>query len=130
MKFIVNSVVRAISYLAVGIAFFLWGCYPQPILELPREFDLAEQDVQAGDYDRAIQRYELYLKEQTAGEGSRLALYAIARPSPVAIGGLVVSRYILPQPPVARITIFAQSAISAPSRYMIAPQQAPPCPPC
>ena len=79
MKSIVNSIVRAISYLAAGIAFFLWGCYPQPTLELPREFDLAEQDVQAGDYDRAIQRYELFLKEQPTGEGSRLALYAIAR---------------------------------------------------
>ena len=79
LKIKVNSVVRAISYLAAGIAFSLWGCYPQPTLELPREFDLAEQDVRAGDYDRAIQRYELYLKEQPKGEGSRLALYAIAR---------------------------------------------------
>jgi len=79
LEFIVNSVVRAISYLAVGIAFSLWGCYPQPTLELPREFGLAEQDVQAGDFERAIQRYELYLKEHPTGEGSRLALYAIAR---------------------------------------------------
>jgi branched-chain amino acid transport system substrate-binding protein len=79
LKFIVNLVVRAISYFAMGIAFSLWGCYPQPTLEIPREFDLAEQDVQAGDYDRAIQRYELYLKEQPTGEGSRFALYAIAR---------------------------------------------------
>jgi branched-chain amino acid transport system substrate-binding protein len=79
VKFIVNSVVRAISYLAAGIAFSLWGCYPQPSLEIPRDFGVAEQDVQAGDYDRAIQRYESYLKEHPTGEGSRFALYAIAR---------------------------------------------------
>jgi branched-chain amino acid transport system substrate-binding protein len=79
VKFIVNSVVRAISYLAAGIAFSLWGCYPQPSLEISRDFGVAEQDVQAGDYDRAIQRYESYLKEHPTGEGSRFALYAIAR---------------------------------------------------
>jgi branched-chain amino acid transport system substrate-binding protein len=79
VKFIVNSVVRAISYLAVGIAFSLWGCYPQPSLEIPRDFGVAEQDVQAGEYDRAIQRYESYLKEHPTGELSRFALYAIAR---------------------------------------------------
>ena len=78
LKIKVNQVIKAISYLAVGIAFSLWGCYPQPFLEIPHEFDLAEQDVQAGDYDRAIQRYELYLKDQPTGEGSRHALYAIA----------------------------------------------------
>jgi branched-chain amino acid transport system substrate-binding protein len=79
VKFIVNSVVRAISYLAVGIAFSLWGCYPQPSLEIPRDFGVAEQDVQAGEYDRAIQRYESYLNEHPKGELSRFALYAIAR---------------------------------------------------
>ncbi len=79
LKIKVNQVIKAISCLAAGIAFFLWGCYPQPTLEIPREFDLAEQDVQTGDYDRAIRRYELYLKEHPTGEGSRLALYAMAR---------------------------------------------------
>jgi ABC-type branched-subunit amino acid transport system substrate-binding protein len=79
VKFIVNRVVRAISCLVVGIAFFLWGCYPRPTFEIPRECELAEQDVLAGEYDRAIQRYESYLKDHPTGEGSRYALYAIAR---------------------------------------------------
>jgi ABC-type branched-subunit amino acid transport system substrate-binding protein len=79
LKIKVNQVIKAISYFAVGIAFSLCGCYPQPTLKIPREFDLAELDVQAGDYDGAIQRYELYLKKHPTGEGARLALYSIAR---------------------------------------------------
>jgi branched-chain amino acid transport system substrate-binding protein len=75
----VNSVIKAISLFMVGMAIFFLGCYPQPTLKVSPEFDLAEQDVQAGDYDGAIRRYELYLKEHPAGEASRRALYAIAR---------------------------------------------------
>jgi ABC-type branched-subunit amino acid transport system substrate-binding protein len=79
VKFVVNSVIKAIFCLVVGIAFFLSGCYPRITYEISRDFGLAEQDVQAGDYERAIQRYKLYLKEHPKGEGSRHALYAIAR---------------------------------------------------
>ncbi|MBN1831439.1 MAG: penicillin-binding protein activator [Deltaproteobacteria bacterium] len=74
-----NQLIKAISYLMMGIAFSLWGCYPQPTLEIPHECELAEQDVLAGNYDRAIQRYESYLKDHPTREGSRYALYAIAR---------------------------------------------------
>ena len=70
---------KAISFFAVGMAFFFSGCYPQPTLKVSPEFDLAEQDVQAGDYDGAIRRYELYLKEHPTGEASRQALYAMGR---------------------------------------------------
>ncbi len=79
LKIKVNSVIKAISFFAAGMAFFFSGCYRQPTLKVSPEFDLAEQDVQAGDYDGAIRRYELYLKDHPTGEASRHALYAIAR---------------------------------------------------
>jgi ABC-type branched-subunit amino acid transport system substrate-binding protein/TolA-binding protein len=79
LKIKVNSVSKAISLFVVGMVFFFSGCYPQPPLKVAPEFDLAEKDVQAGDYDGAIRRYELYLKEYPTGEASRHALYAIAR---------------------------------------------------
>ncbi|UCF56791.1 MAG: penicillin-binding protein activator [Deltaproteobacteria bacterium] len=86
MKSRIDLIIKAITTLVVGIAFFLLGCYPRPALEVPPEkeairdqFDLAELDLQAGNYDKAIERYELYLKEHPAGEKSRKALYGIAR---------------------------------------------------
>jgi hypothetical protein len=56
------------------------------------------------------------------------ARYAAAIPSPVATGGLVVSRYTIPHPPDARITCFAQSStFPSPFRATTAPQHAPSC---
>lgn len=83
---------RVSKYLAltaifvVGMAFFIFGCYPRPAVQVPPkegavpdQFDLAEQDFRAGKYDEAIEKYERYLSTHPSGEKSRTALYRIAR---------------------------------------------------
>ena len=78
-------IIKAIPAIVVGIAFFLSACQPKPILERPvvKEpvhdfFALAEQDLHAGNYDKALEEYDLYLKEKPKGERSRTALYRMA----------------------------------------------------
>ena len=78
--------IRAISTLVVGIAFVLSGCYPRPAgkIETGREvlldqFDLAERDFKAGNYDKAIEGYELYLRQNPKGDKPRTALYRMAK---------------------------------------------------
>jgi ABC-type branched-subunit amino acid transport system substrate-binding protein/outer membrane protein assembly factor BamD (BamD/ComL family) len=78
--------IKAISVLVVGIAFVLSGCYPRPTLRVPPEkkvvqdeFYLAELDYEAGNYDKAIENYQLYLNENPKGEKSRVALYRMAK---------------------------------------------------
>jgi len=80
------SVFKAISTLVVGVAFFLMGCQPKVVVEKPlvKEpfqdlFATAELDYQAGNYDRAIEGYERYLRQVPKGEKSRLALYRMAK---------------------------------------------------
>ncbi len=75
----------AITVLMTAIAFFLVACPPRPPVgvrpEKPAlldELDLAEQDFKAGNYDEAIEKYELYLKGHPTGDKSRRALYGLA----------------------------------------------------
>lgn len=86
MRSRVDLIIKAAFTLLVGAALFLLGCYPRPAVEISPEkeafqklSDLAEMDVQAGNYERAIERYELFLKEHPVGEESRKALYGIAK---------------------------------------------------
>ncbi|NNG07457.1 MAG: ABC transporter substrate-binding protein [Desulfobacteraceae bacterium] len=84
MKFRFDLTNMAITAVLAAIAFFLVGCPPKPPVavrpEKPvlDEFYLAEQDVKAGNYDAAIEKYELYLKEHPKGDKSRQALYRVA----------------------------------------------------
>jgi len=85
VKFRIDRSKMAITVIMAAIAFFLVGCPPRPPLEVRPEkapaldeFDLAEQDFQAGHYDKAFERYELYLKQHPVGEKSRKALYRMA----------------------------------------------------
>jgi len=78
--------VKAITTMMVGIAFFAFGCYPKPAVKVTPEtkavgelFDRAERDFKAGNYDKAIEEYELYLKQSPKGEKSRMALYRMAK---------------------------------------------------
>jgi ABC-type branched-subunit amino acid transport system substrate-binding protein/outer membrane protein assembly factor BamD (BamD/ComL family) len=75
----------AITVVVTAIAFFLVGCPPKPPVgvgpekaPLLDEFGLAEKDFNAGNYDEAIEKYELYLKEHPTGDRSRQALYRMA----------------------------------------------------
>ena len=84
MKFRLDLRYMAITAVMAAIAFFLVGCPPKPPVAVrpekavPDEFYLAEQDVEAGNYDEAIEKYELYLKEHPKGDKSRQALYRVA----------------------------------------------------
>ena len=86
MKLSSYPAVKAITTLTVGIAFFAFGCYPKPALKVTPEtkadrelFDRADRDFKAGNYDKAIEEYELYLKQSPKGEKSRMALYRMAK---------------------------------------------------
>ena len=86
MKYGFCPIIKAISILVVGIAFLLSGCHKRMVVEItpekeeiPDYFDLAEQDLLAGNYAKAIEAYELYLKQRPEGEKSRMALYRIAK---------------------------------------------------
>ncbi|MGD9321562.1 MAG: penicillin-binding protein activator [Desulfobacteraceae bacterium] len=75
----------AITVVMTAIAFFLAGCPPKPPVgvrpERPPVMDelyMAEQDFKAGNYDEAIEKYELYLKAHPKGDKSRQALYRLA----------------------------------------------------
>jgi len=78
---------KAVSTLVVGTAFFLLSCHPRLVLERPippKEaapdlFAMAESDLQAGNYNEAIKKYEQYLEEHPRGEKTRRALYRIAK---------------------------------------------------
>ncbi len=75
----------AITVVLTAIAFFLAGCPPKPPVGVRPErpavlddFDLAEQEFKAGNYDEAIEKYELYLKGHPKGDKPRQALYRLA----------------------------------------------------
>ena len=75
----------AITVVMTAIAFFLAGCPPKPPVavrpERPPVMDelyMDEQDFKAGNYDEAIEKYELYLKAHPKGDKSRQALYRLA----------------------------------------------------
>jgi len=79
-------IIRAISTIMVGVAFFIMGCQPRvavqkpPVKEVGKDmFDLAEQNFQAGNYDKALKEYEIYLEKNPIGEKSRKALYGMAK---------------------------------------------------
>ena len=86
MNFNFCPVRKAIPALAVGIAFLLLGCQPKKVMERPTKREIvqdplatAEQDFHAGNYDKALEEYEHYLKQSPKGENSRKALYRMAR---------------------------------------------------
>jgi len=79
------SMIKAISTLAVGVAFFLAGCQPKPLPKAPpvepvsqELFIDAEKYYHAGEMDKALDLYQRYLAENPKGESSRLALYRMA----------------------------------------------------
>ena len=79
-------IIRAISTIMVGIAFFILGCQPRiavkrpPVEEVEKDlFDLAEKDFQAGNYEKALKRYEIYLEQNPKGEKPGKALYRMAK---------------------------------------------------
>ncbi len=85
MKFRSPLMIKAVSTLWVGVAFFLAGCQPKPMPEIPRAeeasktlFAQAEGLYQAGQFQKAAALYEQYLREVPKGERSRLALYRMA----------------------------------------------------
>jgi branched-chain amino acid transport system substrate-binding protein len=80
-----QSANMAITVVLTAIAFFLVGCPPKPPVGVRPErpavmddFDLAEQEFKAGNYDEAIEKYELYLKAHPKGDKPRQALYRLA----------------------------------------------------
>lgn len=77
---------KAIPALVVGIAFLLLGCQPKKVVEkltikevAQDPFAMAEQDFEAGNYDKALEEYERYLKQNPKGENAGNALYRIAK---------------------------------------------------
>ena len=92
MKYGPFPMVKAISTLWVGLAFFFAGCQPKPIPEVPRPeqvsqelFTEAEGYFHAGQYEKAVELYQRYVEENPKGEISRLALYRMA--------GIAADRY-------------------------------------
>jgi len=78
--------IRAIPIIMVGIAFFISGCQPRVVMQRPPVekvekdlFDLAEQDFHAGNYEKALKEYEIYLEQNPKGEKPRRALYRMAK---------------------------------------------------
>ncbi|MFC1581046.1 penicillin-binding protein activator [Thermodesulfobacteriota bacterium] len=85
MRYCSTPMIKAVFTLWVGMAFFLAGCQPKPIREIPRAeevaqslFAQAEKEYQAGQYQKAFLLYQEYLREIPKGEKSRLALHRMA----------------------------------------------------
>jgi ABC-type branched-subunit amino acid transport system substrate-binding protein/outer membrane protein assembly factor BamD (BamD/ComL family) len=96
-------VYRAITTIAVGIAFFILGCAPRLVVEKPIEkpieepvekivekpplftlkeltldfFAMAESHFKKGMNKKALKEYSIYLEQHPRGEKSRIALYRI-----------------------------------------------------
>jgi ABC-type branched-subunit amino acid transport system substrate-binding protein len=88
---------RAITTIAVGVAFFILGCAPSLVVEKPIEkpveimvekprlftlkeltldfFAMAESHFKKGMYSKALKEYSIYLEQHPIGEKSRIALY-------------------------------------------------------
>lgn len=85
MKYRLHLANKAITVVLTAIAFLLVGCPPKPPVGVRPEkppvlddFGLAEQAFEVGNYDEAIEKYALYLKEHPRGDKSRQALYRVA----------------------------------------------------
>ncbi|MGD2126031.1 MAG: penicillin-binding protein activator [Desulfobacteraceae bacterium] len=77
---------RAIFTIAVGVALFVLGCQPKPVIKKPPEmppgealFASAELDFGTGNYDRAAEGYERYRERYPQGKRARTALYRIGQ---------------------------------------------------
>jgi len=85
VKYRLHLANKAITVVLTAIAFLLVGCPPKPPVGVRPEkppvlddFGLAEQAFEVGNYDEAIEKYALYLKEHPRGDKSRQALYRVA----------------------------------------------------
>ena len=80
------SIIKAISAIVVGVAFFSFGCQPKRVVEKPTEkppvpdfYILAEKDFASGNYEKAFENYRRYLQLNPRGEKPRMALYRMAK---------------------------------------------------